>query len=199
MTDSQEILQFWFGDENELQAISDKQSALWWGKNDQTDATIKEKYSGLVEAASAGNLEHWKSEAESCLAYVLLLDQFSRNIYRGTAAAFANDARALSTTLDGLKSGLDKKLSPMQRVFFYLPLEHSESLAMQELSLHQFKNLQHDDNAEHPEIFSKFYQFAEAHYRIIKKFDRYPHRNAMLGRQSSAEELAFLQQPNSSF
>ena len=197
--DVSDILHFWFSEAQSIQGICDRRSALWWGKNEQTDRDIRRKFIHRVEAASTGKLDAWQNEPESCLAFIILIDQFRRNIYRGKPEAFSADSRALAACLNGIDCGLDKKLSTIQRVFFYLPLEHSEDLAIQDESLRQFGQLEVDDTGENPKIFAGFNDYARSHFDIIKRFHRYPHRNAILKRESTEEEIEFLQQAGSSF
>jgi len=153
----------------------------------------------LLRAAASGELDDWASEPKSLLALILLTDQFPRNIYRESARAFAFDAKALAWCLEGMASGLHLALRPIQRVFFYLPLEHTESLAYQERSVRLFKKLLDSVSADQKPAFASFFDFAVHHRNIIARFGRFPHRNKILGRSSTPEELAFLAEPGSSF
>lgn len=194
-----EILQFWFGDEADDAVAAGKQKALWWAKNPATDALIRNRFEALVLAAEAGTLDAWRATPAGLLALVLLSDQFPRNIFRDTADAFRFDALARKLCLEALDTGVDAQLRPIQRVFLYLPLEHSESLAHQQRSVALFVALAQQVPAEWRALFAGFADYAEKHSVIIERFGRFPHRNAILGRPSTDEELLFLQQPGSSF
>jgi uncharacterized protein (DUF924 family) len=173
---------------------------LWWGKSDATDALIRDRFGPLLAAADAGSLDNWTESADGRLALILVTDQFTRTIGRGTPAAFALDAQARTLCRAGIEQGHDQALLPIQRVFFYLPLEHSEHLDHQRWCVDLMKALVRE--AEEPAdrtTFEGYVDFAEAHLRIIERFARFPHRNAILGRDSTREEIEFLQQPGSSF
>ena len=202
METQESIQKFWFGkdaDDVDDAEIATKQSKLWWSKDDVLDALIKDRFASYSESASSGNLDHWAVSANGCLSLILLCDQFPRNMYRDMPAAFASDAKALALSKAGLASGLDKNLRAIQRVFFYLPLEHSELLADQDSAVAQFEQLAKETSASHQTIFNNFLNFALRHREVIRRFQRFPHRNKILGRQSTVEELAFLAQPGSSF
>lgn len=202
MTDIDTILEFWFGEEvSDLDdaTIAGRQSSLWWGKDESADAEIRQRFEPQVQAAGAGKLDEWKASAEGRLALILLLDQFPRNIYRDTPAMFKFDDHARTLCVGGVETGIDAQLRPIEKVFFYLPLEHSESAYDQAWCV----DLMHDLMLEVPEdqtrAFENFVGYAEAHKKIIDRFGRFPHRNEILGRESSAEEIEFLGQPGSSF
>jgi len=199
MDEIDEIVQFWFGDEADDAAAAARQQGLWWSKNPQTDALIRTRYEPLVLAAEAGGLDAWRATPQGLLALILLTDQFPRNIYRDTPNAFRFDPLARKLCLEALDTGAVAALRPVQRVFCYLPLEHAENLAQQQRCVDLFTALA----AEVPEAwrspFEFFVGFAEKHRVIIERFGRFPHRNAILGRPSTDEELLFLQQPGSSF
>jgi len=195
----QSILGFWFGDAADDTAAAASQAGLWWGKNDEADRQIGERFEAMLQQAAAGELDAWKQTPQGRLALILLLDQFPRNIYRGTPQAFAYDARARQLTLEGLESGDDKALRPIERVFFYLPLEHAEDLSLQQRCVALFEQLQSSLPEEVAKVFGGFTDFAHKHLVIIERFGRFPHRNDTLGRESTAEEIAFLATPNSSF
>lgn len=196
------VLDFWFGEENQQNTsadIADSQSALWWGKGDAIDQQILQRFEPTLKALISGQEQAWLDSPQGKLAAIIVLDQFSRNMYRDTGASFTQDALALHWALQMIRSGEDKQLSLIQRVFLYMPLEHSEQLNIQKLCLEKFKQLE----AEAPQSFIKqakgYVNFAQAHLDIIEKFGRFPHRNAVLNRPSTEEEIAFLQQPGSSF
>jgi len=194
-----EILRFWFGDEPDDAALATQQQQLWWAKNPATDALIKTRFGAQVLAAEAGTLDEWRTTPQGLLALVLLTDQFPRNIYRGSAESFRFDALARKLCLEALDTQVDALLRPIERVFLYLPLEHSENLAHQERSVQLFEALARQVPQSWRAPFAGFADYAEKHRVIIERFGRFPHRNALLGRPSTAEELQFLQQPGSSF
>jgi len=167
----------------------------WFRKDAAFDAAIREGFAGDVEAALTGTLPAAAS-AEDQLARIILLDQFTRNMFRGTARAFAGDAQALKLATELVASGRDKNLDPWHRWFAYLPFEHSESLIEQERSVALYTALAREMQAP---AFDSALDYAEKHRVIIARFGRFPHRNAILGRESSAEETEFLKQPGSSF
>lgn len=196
---SDEILEFWFGTaEDDLSADREK-SSIWWSKNANTDAAIRVRFEPSIIAAASGKLENWRASTEGRLALILLTDQFPRNVYRGTPAAFRCDGIARQLCLDGLASRMDKELRLIQRVFFYMPLEHSEELEHQVLSVQLFRELSGEAPAHAKALFEKHASYAVGHHTIIERFGRFPHRNELLGRHSSREEIEFLHQPNSSY
>ena len=196
----QPLLDFWFGDDADDATRAARQAPLWWGKSRETDALLASRFGELAEAAAAGSLAHWAEVPVGRLALILLLDQLPRNIHRDTPAAFAQDAKARDLCLKGLSLGADKALSPLARVFFYLPLEHAESREQQARSVALFEALA-AEQAGGParETFEGFADFARRHQVIVQRFGRFPHRNAILGRTSTPEEAEFLRQPGSGF
>ncbi|MFQ1765928.1 DUF924 family protein [Aeromonas veronii] len=196
----QPLLDLWFGDEADDVLRATRQAPLWWGKSSETDALLASRFGELAQAAAKGSLAHWADLPSGRLALILLLDQLPRNIHRGTPAAFAQDALARDLCLKGLSIGVDKSLSPLARVFFYLPLEHAESREQQARSVALFEALAAEQaNTPAQATFAGFADFARRHQVIIERFGRFPHRNDILGRTSTQEEAAFLQQPGSSF
>jgi uncharacterized protein (DUF924 family) len=200
MDPSEEILAFWFGAAFDPAAppAADRQR-LWFGKNDATDRLIRERFGGDVERAARGGLERWAGEPRGRLALIILLDQFTRNIYRDSPQAFACDHKALALCRDGVTHGHDRALPPLQRVFFYLPMEHAEDLAEQERCVAAFETLLTEAPPGAEKAFEGFLDYARRHRDIIARFGRFPHRNAVLGRPSTAEEQEFLTRPGSSF
>lgn len=187
----QEILAFWFGAPGS--ADHGRARSLWFSKSTDTDAEIGRRFGATVEAALRGELDRWADgDARQALALVLLLDQFTRNIHRDSARAFAGDAAALAVARRLVADGRDLELTPLERWFAYLPFEHSERLADQHESLRLFGELARGGLAE-PLVW------ARKHFDVIVRFGRYPHRNEALGRVSTAEESEFLQQPGSRF
>ena len=176
----QDILDFWFHPD---------QQPNWFAKSNDFDVLIEKKFKQLHQQACLSELWQWRSGAEGRLAEIIVLDQFSRNLFRDSPAAFAQDALALALAQEAVAQGLDLKLAPEQRSFLYMPYMHSESAKIHQIGLELFKQLGNPINLE----------FEQKHKVIIDRFGRYPHRNAVLGRTSTAEELEFLTQPNSSF
>lgn len=195
----QEVLEFWFGAILQGSSMTARHGRLWFGKDPQVDRQIAERFGSLVESAASGTLESWGATPEGRLALLILLDQFPRNMFRGTPRSFAFDGLARGICLEGMALGQDRRLNLLQQVFFYLPLEHAEDLQLQEQSVTAFARLLEEAPAAWRESFSEFHRYAVKHRDIVARFGRFPHRNAILGRTSSDEELAFLQEPGSSF
>ena len=185
-----EIIQFWY---KELQPNQ------WFNGGDEVDRMIQERFSSTLEQAHQGLRDEWATEAEGRLALLLVLDQFPRNIYRNTARAFAYDEKARTIALDGIALGVDEQLSLHQRAFYYLPLEHSENLELQDRSLERYSTLVLQTPGHGKSAARRYLDYAWRHYQIIKRFGRYPHRNKILGRESTPKELKFLKEPGSSF
>lgn len=195
----EEILDFWFGSNPDDAAVAKEKSALWWSKNPRMDDEIRQRFENFVRKVAAGELSDWQSKPAGRLALILLTDQVPRNIYRDSPRAFAYDAKALALCVNGIDQGLDLKLRPIERVFFYLPLEHAESVEHQQRAVKYFGELVALVRAEQKPTFNEYLDFAVRHHDIIARFGRFPHRNRILGRQSTPEEVAFLAEPGSSF
>jgi uncharacterized protein (DUF924 family) len=193
------ILQFWFGNAGDDTATAQAQQKLWWSKNTEVDADIRKCFGDLVESAAAGKLDDWTQDARGRLALILLFDQFPRNMYRDTPRAFAYDPLARKLALEGIASGADRELRAIERVFFYLPLEHSESAELQERCVALFTALAAGVPEADGKTFKGYVDYAVRHRDVIHRFGRFPHRNQILGRISTPEETAFLKQPGSSF
>ena len=187
-----DVLAFWFGAQGE--SAYGQARPAWFRKDDAFDAQIRARFLAEVEAAIAGQLGDWAASPPGALALFILLDQFPRNLFRNTARAFAGDAIALALAERVVEQGWDRKLLPVERVFVYLPFEHSESLADQDRSIALFSALA----GEYPETAS-YLDYAHRHRDVIVRFGRFPHRNAALGRTSSAAETDYLAQPGSGF
>jgi len=187
-----DVLALWFGAPDA--ADYGQARAAWFRKDDAFDAQIRARFLAEVEAAIAGQLGDWAANPPGALALFILLDQFPRNLFRNTARAFAGDAIALALAERVVEQGWDRKLLPVERVFVYLPFEHSESLADQDRSIALFSALA----GEYPETAS-YLDYAHRHRDVIVRFGRFPHRNAALGRTSSAAETDYLAQPGSGF
>jgi len=179
------LLAFWFRGE--------ARDPRWFGKDEAFDREVRARFLALYEDGAAGVLSGWLAQADECLALLILLDQLPRNMFRGTARAFATDAQALEAARHALSRGYDRDRAPCERMFFYLPFEHAEALADQALACELMKPLA--AFAETHDV----YRYAIAHRDIIARFGRFPHRNALLGRASTPEELAFLATPGSAF
>ena len=196
---SRDILDFWFGNEQDDAKVASLQDDLWWKKSESTDASIRRQFGAVVEQVGQGELDHWATDAEGLLALILLLDQWPRNIYRGQPQAFALDDRARFWCRRMLRDRLDQSLRPIQRLFAYLPLEHSENLQDQDQCVRLMQALADSVPGHQRETFDDFVDYAERHRAVIERFGRFPHRNTILGRPSTDEEVEFLKQPGSSF
>lgn len=186
------ILSFWFK-EHELTAPQiDGRMDTWFGEDPVFDHEIEKEFARDVEEASNGDIDYWAHQPRGRLALIILLDQFSRNIYRGTAEAFAKDKAALKLCVEGAMQKKDKGLTPIQRVFFYMPLQHAESRKVQAKSVEIFQRLAKAVSPTYRETFETITQFAELHHDIIQQFGRFPHRNKVLGRKNSPEEDEYL-------
>jgi uncharacterized protein (DUF924 family) len=200
-----EILNFWFGPRPYTFAQVQQHSRLWFGESHapeltpQTDELVKERFGNLVREAALGRLTAWESGSRRRLALILLLDQFSRNIYRGTARAFAQDRQALELTLNGMQIGADATLDPVERLFFYMPLMHAEDPDVQEEALAACRRLRQETAPELISIFDANLKAAIEHHQIIARFGRFPYRNCALGRESTPEELQWLTSAGNSF
>ncbi len=185
------ILGFWF--QSPESPNYGQPQEFWFIKNPKIDEEIRTQFLADYEQAAKGKLENWQHSPLSCLALILLLDQFSRNLFRGTPQAFATDSQALKVAQFAVASGYDRELLPVQRWFIYLPFEHAEDLQIQYQSVALFEQLRtHEASAD-------AIDYAIRHCQVIEQFGRFPHRNAILGRESTSEEVEFLKQPGSSF
>lgn len=193
------LFDWWFGPGRTAAEVAQQRHRLWFGYRASQDREAAERFGGEVEQALAGGLDPWGEHPEGWLALTLLLDQLPRMIHRGTPLAFAGDPRALALAREGLVRGWERDLAPIRQVFAYLPLEHAEDLASQELAVEHFDRLYRQAPAGERELFAGFLDYAERHRRVIARFGRFPHRNAILGRESTAQETAFLAEPGSSF
>ncbi len=198
---AQDVLQFWFGARPYTSESVQPHARLWFADTaapelvPQTDELIRERFGATLLAAERDQLSGWASSPRRRLALILLLDQFSRNAYRGTARAYARDDVALALTVSGLQIGADATLHPLERLFFYLPMMHAEATELQEESVAAFRRLQHEAPAEFASLFDRSLEYALVHRDIIARFGRFPHRNQALQRPSSAAEQAWLEGP----
>jgi uncharacterized protein (DUF924 family) len=192
-------LEFWFGTYGPDGAIDPTRRKMWFKDGARYDAEIRSRFGELHERASRGVLDEWAATARGRLALIVVLDQFSRHIHRAMAQAFAQDPAAQKLTLAGIDAGIDLELAPVQRSFFYLPLEHAEDRALQARSVERYERLAAAVADRWLQDYENFLDYARRHRDVIERFGRFPHRNSALGRVSTPEEIAFLQQPGSAF
>jgi len=195
----QPLLDWWFGHAESPDEISADKGTLWFGKKDRQDLEARERFGVFVDQALAGELTEWTQRPEGWLAVVLLLDQLPRMIFCDTPKAFSGDLRAQKLVAQGIAADFDRQLKPIQRVFIYLVFEHCENLAVQNEAVSRFIGLLAEQPEAERAVFADNLDYAERHQKVIARFGRFPHRNAVLGRESTAEELAFLSQPGSRF
>jgi uncharacterized protein (DUF924 family) len=186
-----EILDFWFGREGD-EGYGEFREA-WFTKDPEFDREVWDRFEGAYEEAAAGRLDHWKDEAQSCLALIILLDQFTRNMFRGDPKTYATDDKVREAARHAVEHAYDRELSPYGRLFVYLPFEHSEDLEDQRFSVELFRGLAAEMGSE------DLLGYAVRHLEIIERFGRFPHRNEILGRATTPEEAEFLRGPDSSF
>lgn len=184
------IHRFWFGPLDDAGFAAPAQNRLWFSASEEADNAVRSRFGHLVSQALTSGLNHWAKDDEGLIALVLLLDQFTRNMYRGTPQAFAGDDLARKLVQQKIASGRHQDMPPIHQVFLFLPLEHSENLAIQEECVALFRQLADRSDADR---IAGFAQYAVAHRDVIARFGRFPHRNAILGRESSAQELAYLE------
>ena len=195
----QPLLDWWFGADGNATEVAAARQGLWFGKRDSQDREAEVRFGALVEKALAGELQGWTGDPQGWLAQLILLDQLPRMIFRDTPRAFAGDSLARPLLRDGLDRGWDRRLTPIQRVFAYLVFEHAEDLPLQDRAVELFADLLNEAAAAERPLFANFLDFAERHQRVIGRFGRFPHRNAILGRASTDEEQVFLREPGSRF
>jgi uncharacterized protein (DUF924 family) len=195
----QPLLEWWFGTLQSPNEIAADKGKLWFGKRASQDLEARTRFGDQVEQALAGGLTEWAQCPEGWLALVLLLDQLPRMIYRDTPKSFSGDLRAQALVAQGIAADFDRQLRPIQRVFIYLVFEHCENLAVQNEAVSRFIDLVEQQPEADRAVFADNLDYAERHQKIIARFGRFPHRNAVLGRESTAEELAFLSGPGSRF
>jgi len=195
----QPLLDWWFGNFESPSEIAAQKGRLWFGKRDSQDLEARERFGDWVEQALAGGLTDWAQRPEGWLALVLLLDQLPRMIYRDTPQSFSGDLRAQKLVAQGIAADFDRQLRPIQRVFIYLVFEHCENLGVQNEAVSRFIDLVAQQPEADRALFTDYLNYAEKHQQVIAQFGRFPHRNAVLGRESTAEELAFLSKPGSRF
>ncbi len=191
MSKVDEILEFWFGKTSELNY--GKKREIWFTKDPLFDEQLRKRFYTDYQLATTGSLDTWQDSARSCLALILLLDQIPRNIFRGQIEAFATDFKAIIAAQKAIEQGFDQQMQPVERWFIYLPFEHSENMEHQRRCIELFAQLKDDPESAYA------IDYAEQHFKIMQRFGRFPHRNAILGRESTPEEIEFLKQENSSF
>ncbi len=195
---AQDVLDFWFGPDPLAPKHLPHRLVLWFGDGlDARDRIHQDRalvlaFGPLIRAAAEGELDHWGDSPRRLLALLLLLDQFPRHAFRGRARAFAHDHRAMALVLDGLATGADAALAPVERLFFYLPLQHAESADVQEESVGAYRRLAADAGDAGKGLFTRALESAEAHREVIGRFGRFPQRNAALGRTDTEEESVYI-------
>lgn len=193
-TTPDDVLDFWLGPESDRDAPRAELSARWWKQDPAFDEEIRRTFGTAVAAAGRHELDAWTAAPRGRLALVILLDQLTRNVHRGSARMYENDAQALSLAIEALDAGGDEALRPAERYFLYMPLMHAEDLAVQERCVRCFERL-----ARQAPRFEDSVSYARRHRDIVARFGRFPHRNRLLGRATTSEEAEFLEQPGSSF
>lgn len=192
MDEYKEVLRFWFGELSSPTDTPKNKRDLWFRNGQAYDEQIRQQFGQLHQSAIAGDLDHWAESPRGCLALIILLDQFSRHIFRNTAAAFAQDAQAQSVVREALKNDFDRELYFFERVFFYIPLEHAEDIDLQNESVALYQSLYDEAPKELKSTFATFLSFAQSHRTVIEKFGRFPELNKILERESTPEEIEFL-------
>jgi len=197
MGEARSVRDFWFGRLPLSADELDSRQQFWFGEDADAaqrarDAEIRERFAALSERAVSGQLTDWADGPRRRLSLIILLDQFPRNMFRGTARAFAGDARALTLALSGMQSAADAALDVIERLFFYMPLQHAESREVQEESVAAYRRLLDEAPEELRPFFAGALEWAEKHQAIIERFGRFPARNAVLGRESTPEERQWL-------
>lgn len=193
MGDIEAILRFWFGQVEKTIIPSENRSRLWFGDNNEADQAIRNDFSDTLEKAIRGDYAEWEASPRGQLALIIVLDQFSRRIYRDTPKAYHQDDYALKICRQGIAQQTDHSLSLIERVFYFFPLIHSEYIANQEQALGCYRGLIELALPETEIIYDSFFKFANHHYTIVERFDRFPQRNSVLKRVSTKEEIQYLQ------
>ena len=199
MTNADAVLETWFGDD-----LEDPQTVVdlclnWFAPDSSFDDLIRDRFAALPDRARDGEFSDWIRDARSTLALVLVLDQFPRNLYRGTPRSFAYDSAALGTSREALAREVDADLHPVEAIFLYLPFEHAEDRELQAQSVALFRSLADRAPAQLADRFAGFVEYAERHQAVIERFGRFPHRNSILGRPSTPEERSYLESGGETF
>lgn len=191
---AEEINRFWLGRVEETIIPSEHRARIWFGEDKETDAEIKNLFSKDLQSAIDNEYDYWMETPRGQLSLILLLDQFSRHVFRDTPKAFAQDKKALQVCVQGMSVEADHSLSLIERVFYYFPLLHSENVQLQEQAVLSYQILAELAFSETRVIYESFLRFANHHYSIIQRFGRFPQRNRVLNRQSTDEELIYLRE-----
>ncbi len=198
MDEALEVRRFWFGQLPPRPDGVKARLALWFGADAEEprrlDEHVRSRFGALIARAAAGDLAAWADSPRRRLSLILLLDQFPRHVFRGTERAFASDREALALTLSGMQSAADAALTPVERIFFYMPLQHAELRDAQDESVAAYRRLLNEAPEELHAMFASALESAERHRSIIARFGRFPHRNRVLGRANTAEEETYLSQ-----
>lgn len=195
----QDVLSYWFGQLDEQGRWPESKYKLWFMGGEAVDKEIQNRFGALHQQAVDGQLDDWLNDHDGRMALIILLDQFSRNLHRGTPGAFAADAKARQISMETINQQLDTSYHPIERVFLYMPLEHSEQVSDQLLCLICMQRLVGDAPEDQRETFEGFVQFAQKHLDLILRFGRFPHRNGILQRDPTPEETAYLNDGGETF
>lgn len=196
MSTPEEILNFWFGSDPDAPL---ENAEAWWKSDEEFDRKIRERFAEDHAEIAGRRREEWLEEPRSALAYIIVLDQFSRNMFRGEAEMFARDDQAVEAALAARRASYDQEVGPVERVFFYMPLMHAEDEELQELSVALFDELRRSAPDDLREALDNNYEFAVKHADVVRRFGRFPHRNDVLGRESTPEEEKFLDEHGRGF
>ena len=191
-TTPKDVTTFWFRDATRSPEALERRGAVWFGAEPAFDRECATRFAVSLEDAARGALDDWTGTPQGRLALVILLDQMPRNIHRGSPAAFAHDEQAAAHCIAGIESGQDHSLHPVERVFLYMPLQHAEDLGLQHRSVERFESLAAEVDDAWRDRFAENAHYARLHRDIVERFGRFPHRNRVLGRESTEEELSYL-------
>ena len=187
-----DVLSFWFEDATRSPEALQRRGAVWFRADPAFDGECATRFAAALEDAARGALQDWVDSPRGRLALVILLDQMPRNIHRGSPVAFMHDAQAAAHCIAAIESGQDRPLHPVERVFLYMPLQHTEDLVLQRLSIERFESLAAEVDDAWRDNFTENVRYAREHHDIVERFGRFPHRNRTLGRESTEEELRYL-------
>ncbi len=199
MASAEEVLEYWFGPLSEPHDFNPDRSKLWWVGGPDVDEEIRQRFGPDVRRARAGQLDTWLAQPRSALGLVILLDQFTRNLGRGTPDAFGGDPAAFAASTTAIERGFDRELRPIERAFLYMPLMHAEDRSAAQRCVAAFERLSEEIGATCPEGYPDFLPHAKQHASIVERFGRYPHRNEILGRATTPEEARFLDEGGPNF
>ncbi len=191
--DYEAIIDFWLDGAAESAEALERRSRVWFSADPELDAEIASRFGDLLARRAAGVIEIWQATPRGRLGLIILFDQFSRNIHRGTATAYAFDQEALNLSQTGIDAGMDRSLGSLERMLFYMPLQHAEAPGPQDRAVAMFEDLTRSCLPEQRQFFERSLQHAREHRGLILRFGRFPHRNRVLGRESTAEEIAYLE------